>query len=153
MLTYRVNRRLEKRCAADPRDLNRVLEGQEKALASSHFRLKREQILSTIGYTASSYVIPLSPGKYVGERALARTIRPHDGMHLAGGDRKVEVFQNFLARNRDGEAIDFQHILFPKRRRRSANASFQADAHKLLRFDGEFHREFLQHFAAKSVDD
>ena len=34
-----------------------------------------------------------------------------------------------------------------------ADAAFEAHAQKFLRFDGEFHREFLEHFLAEAVHD
>src|SRR5437016_1591328 len=34
-----------------------------------------------------------------------------------------------------------------------SDTSFQADAQQLLRFDGKFHRQFLEDFLAKTVDD
>src|SRR5262245_26659153 len=35
----------------------------------------------------------------------------------------------------------------------STDAAFETDADKLLRFDGEFHGQLLQHFLAEAVDD
>lgn len=34
-----------------------------------------------------------------------------------------------------------------------SHASFQADAHEFLRLDREFHRQFLQHRLAETIDD
>src|SRR5215472_12442323 len=34
-----------------------------------------------------------------------------------------------------------------------ADAALEADGQKLLRLDGEFHRQFLQHLLAETVDD
>src|SRR6266511_5930811 len=34
----------------------------------------------------------------------------------------------------------------------SANTSLQAQTQKLLRFDGEFHRQFFEHLSTKPVD-
>lgn len=35
----------------------------------------------------------------------------------------------------------------------SSHAAFETDAEQLLRFNGEFHREFLEHFFAEAVHD
>ncbi len=66
-------------------------------------------------------------------------------MHLAGGDGKVQSFEDFLATDGHVQIFDLKHDL--------THRTFQRDANQLLRFHREFHRQLLQHFLAEAVDD
>ena len=65
-------------------DLDRVLEGEEHALARPLVGRHREQVAALIGDAALGDLIAVAPGQHRGQRRLARAVRPHDRMHLAG---------------------------------------------------------------------
>ena len=50
-------------------------------------------------------------GQHAGERALARAVRAHDGVHLAGVHRQVEAFEDVFALGAHAEIFDVSSIV------------------------------------------
>src|SRR5262245_17378138 len=84
---------------AHSRDLDRILKRKEYTLARPLIRLKLEQILSQVDDLAFGHLVVRMPGENLGERALARAVRPHDRVNLTGLHREVEPFENLLSVN------------------------------------------------------
>ena len=81
---------------ADAGDLDRILEGQEDALARPLFGVHVEQVLALEEHLALGDLVSVAAGEHAGQRALAGAVRPHDGMDLAGVDLEVDAAQDFL---------------------------------------------------------
>ena len=64
-------------------NLDRILEGEEDARLRALLRLHLEQILAVVGDRAAGDLVRRIPGEHLRERALARAVRPHDGVHFA----------------------------------------------------------------------
>ena len=54
---------------------------------------------------AAGHLVALAAGQHVGERALARAVRPHDRVHLAGADLQVDAAQDLLVVDRDPKVL------------------------------------------------
>src|SRR5699024_8594509 len=81
-------------------DFHRILETEENAFAGALTGVQSQQILVLIGDAAGGDVVVLAAGKNAGESGLARAVRTHDGMRLAGADIQIDTPQ-------DGTAFDF----------------------------------------------
>ena len=53
--------------------------------------------------------IGLATGQHLRERALARAVRPHDGVHLAGIHLQVDALEDLVVFNFGVQILDFQH--------------------------------------------
>jgi hypothetical protein len=105
---HRVERRAQEVHVVDARDLDRVLETHEDA--GSGARLGRHlQEVGTVERDRATDVVAVASGERVGERALARAVGAHDGVHLAGADIEVEPLEDLLVANGGGEVLDVQH--------------------------------------------
>jgi hypothetical protein len=82
---------------ADTWNLDRVLEGQKNALAGAVLGDHRQQIVAAIGHFAGGNRVGVAAGQHLGQGALARAVRPHDGVDLAGVDLQVDAPQNLVA--------------------------------------------------------
>ena len=85
LLAQRIGRRAQERQAGDARDLHRVLEGEEHALGGALVGLHLEDAFAVPEDVALGHLVVVAAGEHVGERRLARAVRPHDGVHLALG--------------------------------------------------------------------
>ena len=92
-------------------DLDRILEAEEQARRGALVRLHREQVAAVERHaTPSAHLIARPPAEHVGERRLARPVRPHDRMHLAGRDgRQRHPVQDRLVGDGRVEVFDMQH--------------------------------------------
>ena len=96
VLADRVQRRLQEVDVAHPGDLDRVLEGQEDALAGALFGRQGQEVLALEEDLACGDGVARPAGQHVGERALAGAVRAHDGVDLAGLHREVEAAQDLV---------------------------------------------------------
>ena len=90
----RVQRRLEEVGVVHAGDLDRVLERHEHAFAGALLGIHVEQVLAVELDRAAGDFVGGMPGQHAGERALARAVGPHDGVHLARLHREVDALQN-----------------------------------------------------------
>src|SRR2546425_7649713 len=88
--------RLEKVGRAHPRDLDRILKGEENSPARSRFRRHRQQISSLEEHPATRHLVGLPACKDIRQGALARPVRAHDGVHLAGAHPEIKPTKNLL---------------------------------------------------------
>ena len=79
-----------------PADLDRVLEREKYPFACPLFGLQREQVLALVQHAACGDGERRVAGKDLRERALARAVRSHDRVHLAGLDGEIDAAKNFL---------------------------------------------------------
>src|SRR5690606_16709696 len=93
-LALRVHRGFQQVRIVHARDLDRILEREENALARTLLRRHREEILALELYETCGHVVILAPGQHLREGALAGAVRPHDRVDLAGRDREIESFQD-----------------------------------------------------------
>ena len=68
-----------------------------------------EDVLAFEQDLAVGDVIVFAPGDDVGERRLARAVRPHDGGDLARLHGQRQSVEDFLAFDLDVEVFDFKH--------------------------------------------
>ncbi len=83
VLADRIERGLQEVGVVHARNLDRVLKRHEQALARARLRIHGEQILPLVLDRTRRDLVLGMPGEHAGERALAGTVRPHDGVHLA----------------------------------------------------------------------
>ena len=91
---------LQQRNVRDTRNLHRVLESQEYPLARTILRRHRQQVISHERNRPIGDLIVVTPRDDIGQRALARAIRPHDGMYFSRTYLQVEAIQNGFSINR-----------------------------------------------------
>jgi hypothetical protein len=88
-----------KSIASNARNLHRVLERQEDALAGALFGVHFKEVLTVIQDLSSGHLVNVAPCQNACQRALSGSVRPHDGVDLALVHREVNAFQNFLFRD------------------------------------------------------
>ena len=81
---------------AHPRYLDRVLQGQEQAGASSLPCGHAQQVGPVQADGARRYLVTGPAGHDVGKRGLARAVRAHHGVHFPAAYGQVHTPQNFL---------------------------------------------------------
>ena len=81
---HRIEGRLEEISIVHPRQLHRVLKGQEQAFARPLLWLQFQQVLIQEFRRTAGHPVAFTPGHYVGEGALAGAVGAHDGVNLAG---------------------------------------------------------------------
>ena len=97
MLANGIQGRLEEVGVVHAGNLNRVLEGHEDTFAGTLFRRHLEQILPLVENLAFSDLVAFAAGQHLRQRALARAVGPHDGMHFTCVDLQVNALQNVFA--------------------------------------------------------
>ena len=103
-----IERGFEEVHVADAGYLDRILEGEEHALASAIFRRKLQQVLAVVRDLTAGDVVELAAGEHLGERALAGAVGAHDGVDLTGVNRKIDPFQDFASRDFGVEIFNFE---------------------------------------------
>ncbi len=92
----------------DTRNLGRVLHGEEQAgLGPLPGRLV-EQLDVVDANRAAEHLIARTAGDHVRQGGLARTVRPHDCVHFAGGDLQVDPLQDLGSVDGGPQAFDDQ---------------------------------------------
>ena len=128
---------------ADPGDLDRVLEGQEDAGGGAVLGRQGQQVLPLEGHRSGD-VVGVVAGQDVGQGALTRPVRAHDGVHFAGADLEVDAAENLMLADAGVKVSDVQHHpTLPSR----------LTLRSRWRLDRELHRQLLEHLAAEAVDD
>ena len=105
---HRVDRRLHEVRVVDPRDLHRVLEREEEPALGALLGLEVEKILALVCDAPGRHLVAFAPGEHVAQAALARAVRPHDRVHLAGPDHEVHPVEDRIAVHGDVETGDFE---------------------------------------------
>ena len=82
---------------ADAGDLDRILEREEDAGTCPRFGCQLEQIAAFVQDFADRHLIRGVAGQDFCEGALARTVRPHDRVHLAALHPEVEALEDLGA--------------------------------------------------------
>src|SRR4051794_17314789 len=78
------------------RDLDGILEGQEKALTGPLFRIEVQQVFPLEQYFPAGDFVCVTPSQHARERALAGAIWPHDRMDLTRVNGEVNTLQNLF---------------------------------------------------------
>ena len=97
----------------DAGDLDGVLEGKKDTGLGTLLGLEIEQILAQIRHRAGGHGVGRVTGQHLRERALARAVGTHDGMHLAGVDREVNASEDFLVARGSVQISDFEQAVTP----------------------------------------
>src|SRR5664280_563498 len=95
-------RRAQEVQVAHPGDLHRVLEGEEEAGRGTVLGRQGEQVLVLEADRAAA-------GKHVGEGALARAVRAHDGVYFARRNFEVDSPEDLVVTDPGVEVLDLQH--------------------------------------------
>ena len=93
----RVQGRAQKIRVADARNLHRILKGQKHAFARRVLGLHLQQILAVEQDSAARYLVGLAPRQDRRQRALARAVGAHDGMHLSRVHGQIHTLENLVA--------------------------------------------------------
>jgi len=97
MVADGVERGPEEVGVADARDLDRVLEGEEEALAGAGLGVELEQVLVCVADLAAGDLVLLASGEDAGQGALAGAVGSHDGVDLAGFAFEVDALEDLCA--------------------------------------------------------
>jgi len=106
VLALRVERRFQEVDVGDAGNLDRVLKSQENAFARALLGSEGEQVAAEVKDLAGVDTVIFAPGKHLRERALARTVRAHDGVYFAGADLEVDAAQDALVVDADLQIAD-----------------------------------------------
>src|SRR5581483_3801041 len=109
VLALRIQGSLQEIDVVHARDLDRVLKPQEQSLVSAFLGLEAEQVAAIERHASCGDLVSRPPGEHVGEGALARAVRSHDGVHFAGRDLEVEAVQHFVAADGGVQIVDLEH--------------------------------------------
>ena len=115
VLALGVDRRLEEVGVVHAGNLDRVLERHEHAFAGALVGIHVEQVLAVEGDVAAGHLVLRVAGQRTRQRALARAVRPHDGVHLAGVDGEVDPLEDLLAFGPNLQILDSQHAMSSRR--------------------------------------
>ena len=107
-LALGVERRLQQIDIVDAGNFHRVLKAEKQAGARALFGRQRQQVAALEGHRAAGDLVVLAARQHLGERALARAVRSHDGMHLAGVDLEVDALQYVFARDAGAQIGNFK---------------------------------------------
>ncbi len=80
----------------DAGNLDRVLHRQEQPGPGPLVDLHGQDVLAVEGDCAAGDGVLRVPGDRVGQRGLARSVRPHDRVNLAGSDGEVDTAEDLL---------------------------------------------------------
>ena len=94
MLPLGVDGGLQEVRVVDAGNFHGVLERHEDALAGAIFRRELDEILAVVGDRSPGDFDLRMAGQRAGERALARAVRPHDGVDFALLDAQVDAAED-----------------------------------------------------------
>src|SRR5436309_15896259 len=100
VLADRIHRGAQEVGVGDAADGHRILEREEHTLAGPDLRRHGEQIIALVQHLAGGDSVGRMTGEDLGERALARAIRAHDRVHLAGVDGEVDAREDLPSLDR-----------------------------------------------------
>ncbi len=98
MLANGIQGSLEEVGVVDARNLYRILEGHEDTFPGTLFRCHIKQVFPLVENLSLSDFVSLAAGQHLRQRALARPVRPHDGMHFTRFDLQVDALQDVSCR-------------------------------------------------------
>ena len=107
---------------ADAGNLDRILKAEEQPGAGPLLDRHAEQIAPLEKNLALGHLEALVARQHRGQRALARAVRPHDRMDLAGTHRQIDSLQYLLAVDSGMQIFHFQHSIYLMRPARLALA-------------------------------
>jgi hypothetical protein len=91
------------------RNFHRILKGQKHAALRAHFGRHLEQVLAIVQHFTTGDLVRRVSGQHLRQRALARAIGAHDGMHFTGVHGERNALENGLAVNRGVKIVDLKH--------------------------------------------
>ena len=103
-----IDRRPQEAHPANARKLDRILEGQEHAGTGPLVGLHLQHRLAVHQDVAAGHLITVAACQHIGHGAFAGTVRPHDGMHLAGIDGQVDPLQDRRVADRGMKITNFK---------------------------------------------
>jgi len=103
-------------------------------------------------YLATGHPIAFAAREHMSKGTLAGAVRTHDGVYLAATDLQIEPPDNRLFLDTCLQTDHFQHCSFLHCGPASTDGAFQTDTEQLACLGREFHRQFLEHFHAETVD-
>ena len=114
VLPQRIQRRLQEVRVVHARNLDRVLKGHEHAFPRPHLGIHRKKILASVRNRPLGDGVLRMPGEHTRERALARPVWTHDGVHLADVDRQVDTTQDVAVPGPYVQVLDPEHGLIQR---------------------------------------
>ena len=107
-LALRVQRGAQEVHGGDAGDFDRILERQEHALGGALVGRHLQQVLAVEQDLAAGHLIAGLAGDDVGQRRLARAVRPHDRVHLALVHRERQPVEDLALLDTDLQVFDFK---------------------------------------------
>ena len=111
LLALRVERRLQEVGVVDAGNLDRVLERHEHAVAGALVGIHVEQVLAVVEHLAVGDLVAGMARQRPGERALAGSVRTHDGVHFALVDGEIDALEDLAILDANFQILDLQHVL------------------------------------------
>lgn len=108
MFAHGIDRVLQKGGRRHAGNLDRILHAKENAFAGTLFRRHGQQVFASETDFSGSNLISGFAGQNIRKRRFSGTVRPHNGMHLALVDGKVEVLDNFPVADAGAKVFNFQ---------------------------------------------
>src|SRR5690606_19631308 len=108
-LALRIERLAQELDVGDAGNLDRVLKTEEQASGGPFVRLERKQVLTCERDRATSDLVPWAAAEHIGQRRLARAVRPHDRVHFARVHGEREPVKDRRAADGGVEIIDLEH--------------------------------------------
>ena len=109
VLPLGVQRGLKEVGVVDARNLDRILKGHEDPFARARIRIHVEQIAPFETHFPARDVVLGMARQRAGQRALARPVRPHDGVYFAGVHVEIDPLEDFLVLRADLQILDLKH--------------------------------------------
>jgi len=103
-----VERRFQKIQIADPGNFHRVLKRHEDAFAGAIFGRHFQQVFPVVNNFAGGHLVKIPAGQDLRERAFARAVGSHNGVHFAGVDGQVDALENFASGDIGMQILDFE---------------------------------------------
>ena len=110
VLALGVERGLEEVGVVHAGDLDRVLERHEDAFAGARVGIHLEEVLALEQDLAARDDVFGMTGQRAGQRALARAVGPHDGVHFARVHVEVDPLEDLLVFRLDLQILDIEHF-------------------------------------------
>src|SRR6185312_7713740 len=90
----RLHRRAQEVRDRYARDLDGILERQEDSGPRALERLQLEQVAAVELHGTAGHGVPGMSAQHLGQRALPRPVRAHDGMDLAPADVEIQTLED-----------------------------------------------------------
>src|SRR5437868_7035710 len=104
----RLRRRAQKISDGNTRNFTRVLKGEKQTSSRALVRPELKQVFAIHQHSPARHAIVRIAGNDLCQRAFARAVWTHDGMHFACPNGEAEIADNLALPNRNAQSVDLQ---------------------------------------------